>query len=116
MFFSNVFAVIILCSLWFLGSRLFRNTTSEDYHKQVEEFFVKINTPIDYEKEHGHQGHDNTQFKILGNMCLIYGAFLSSLVLIPNDLVGRLCFVFIGGIMLIVGFIFKKKSQKNLSS
>lgn len=115
MFFSNVFAVIILCSLWFLGSRLFRNTSSEVYHKQVEDFFVKINTPIDYEKEHGHKGHDDTQFRILGNMCLIYGAFLSSLVLIPNDLVGRLCFVFVGGIITIVGFLFKRKYRRSIS-
>ena len=113
MFFSNVFAVIGLCSLWFLGSRLFRNTTSEAYHKEVEQFFVKINTPIDYEKEHGHKGHDALQFKVLGNMCLAYGTFLSSLVLIPNDLVGRLCFVFIGGTMLTVGFLFKKRYRKS---
>lgn len=113
MFFSNVFAVIILCSLWFLASRLFRDTSPEAYHKQVEEFFVKINTPIDYKKEHGHEGHDDTQFKILGNMCLIYGSFLSILVLIPNDLTGRLCFVFIGGIMITVGTIFKRKYRQN---
>jgi Na+/proline symporter len=113
MFFSNVFAVIILCSAWFLGTRLFRNTSPEIYHKQVENFFVKINTPIDFEKEHGHKGNDAAQFKILGNMCLVYGTFLSSLVLIPNDLIGRLCFVFIGGIMLSVGLIFKKKYKKS---
>ena len=115
MFFSNVFAVIIICSIWFLGSRLFRNTSPEVYHKEVEAFFTKINTPIDYQKEHGHEGHDQVQFKILGNMCLIYGTFLSLLVLIPNDLIGRLCFVFIGGIMLTVGYIFKKKYRKGNS-
>lgn len=113
MFFSNVFAVIIICSLWFLGSRLFRNTSPEVYHKQVEKFFVKINTPVDFEKENGHKGTDAQQFMILGNMCLVYGTFLSLLTLIPNDLTGRLCFVFIGGIMLTVGFIFKWKYKKS---
>jgi len=113
MFFSNVFAVIILCSFWFLGSRLFRNTSPEVYHKDVEEFFTKINTPINYEKEYGHSGHDDLQFKILGNMCLVYGAFLFSLILIPNDLIGRLCFAFIGGTMLTVGFLFKRRYKKS---
>jgi SSS family transporter len=113
MFFSNVFAVIIICSSWFLGTRLFRNTSPEEYHEHVGEFFVKINTPIDYEKEHGHKGNDAQQFKILGNLCFVYGTFLSLLVLIPNDLTGRLCFVFIGGIMLTVGFIFKRKYKLN---
>lgn len=112
MFFSNVFAVIIFCSIWFLGTRLFRNTSPEAYHKQVGDFFVKINTPIDYEKEHGHKGSDATQLMILGNLCLVYGTFMSLLVFIPNDLIGRLCFVFIGGIMLTVGFIFKRKYKK----
>lgn len=116
MFFSNVFAVIILCSLWFLGTRLFRNTSPEVYHKEVKQFFVKFNTPIDYEKEHGHKGHDGAQFKILGNMCLVYGSFLSLLILIPNDLTGRMCFAFIGGTMLTVGFIFKKKYKKGKPS
>jgi len=114
MFFSNVFAVIVLCSMWFLATRLFRNTSPEVYHKEVEEFFVKFNTPIDYEKEHGHKGNDAQQFKILGYMCLVYGTFLSLLVFIPNDLTGRLCFVFIGGIMLAVGFIFIKKYKKSM--
>lgn len=114
MFFSNVFAVIIFCSVWFLGARLFRNTSPETYHQEVKEFFVKINTAVDYEKEHGHKGYDLQQFKILGNMCLVYGAFLSLMVLIPNDLTGRLCFVFIGGTMLIVGLVFKKKYKKGI--
>ncbi|MDA9886993.1 hypothetical protein N9D55_06115 [Flavobacteriaceae bacterium] len=113
MFFSNVFAVIILCSSWFLGARFFKNTSPKVYHEQVDDFFVKINTPIDYEKEHGHKGNDAEQFKILGNMCLVYGSFLSLLILIPNDLIGRLCFAFIGGTMLSVGYIFKNKYKKS---
>jgi len=113
MFFSNVISVIVICSTWFLGSRLFRNTSPEVYHEEVEEFFVKMNTKIDYEKENGHKGNDGQQFKILGNMCLAYGSFLTLLVLIPNDLTGRLCFVFIGGIMLTVGFVFKSKYKKS---
>jgi len=113
MFFSNVFAVIILCSSWFLGARFFKNTSPKVYHEQVDDFFVKINTPIDFEKEHGHKGNDAEQFKILGNMCLVYGSFLSLLILIPNDLIGRLCFAFIGGTMLSVGYIFKNKFKKS---
>ena len=112
MYILNVFLVMILCSAWFLATRLFRKSSSEVYHQEVDTFFTKFNTPIDYEKEHGNKGNDHHQYLILGNMCLVYGAFLSLLILIPNDWIGRLCYVFIGGIMLSVGFVFKKKHKK----
>lgn len=110
MFFTNVFAVIVLCSLWLFGSRLFGKQSPESYHKEVDKFFVKFNTPIDYEKE--NNDNDDMQYLILGNMCLVYGAFMSLLILIPNDLIGRLCYVFMGGLMLTVGIIFKRKCKK----
>lgn len=111
MYIFNVFSVMILCSIWFLGTRLFKKSSPEEYHKQVDRFFTKFNTPIDYEKEHGNKGNDHMQYLILGNMCLVYGTFLTALVLIPNDWIGRLCYVFIGGTMLIVGFVFRRKHK-----
>lgn len=112
MFFSNVFAVIGVCSTWFIGSRLLRNSSPESYHQDVSEFFEKLNTPIDFEKENGHKGNDQQQYMILGNMCLVYGTFMSLLVFIPNDLIGRLCFLFLGGVMLVVGYVFKRQEKK----
>jgi len=112
MFILMVVSNIVICSMWFLGSRLFKKTSSDEYHKEVDQFFERINTPVDYEKENGNKGNDGSQFKILGYMCLVYGAFLTLLVFIPNDLVGRLCFIFIGGTMLIVGGIFVRKYKK----
>jgi len=112
MFFTNVFAVIVLCSLWFFGSRLFGKQSPEAYHKEVDQFFTKFNTPVDYEKENGDKGNDDMQYLILGNMCLVYGTFMSLLILIPNDLIGRLSYVFMGGLMLTVGIIFKRKCKK----
>jgi len=115
MFILMVMSNIIICSLWFLGSRIFKKTSPPEYHEEVDQFFDRINTPVDYEKEHGHAGNDGTQFKLLGYMCLIYGTFLSLLVFIPNDLIGRLCFIFIGGVMISVGGIFVRKYKKMAS-
>ncbi len=112
MYIFNVFSVMILCSAWFLATRLFRRTSPKEYHREVDQFFKKFNTPIDYEKEHGDKGNDSRQYLILGNMCLAYGGFLSVLVLIPNDLIGRLSYLFIGGVPLLVGFVFKRKYRK----
>ena len=107
-----VFANVIFCSAWFLSARFFRNTSSEEYHQSVDEFFVKINTPIDFEKEHGNQGNDIQQFWIMGNMCLVYGTFMTALMVIPNDLTGRLCYLFMGGLMLTIGSVFRYKHKE----
>jgi len=111
-FLTTVFANIILCSLWFVSTRFFRNTSPEQYHEEVDEFFERINTPVDFEKEHGNKGNDTQQFWIMGNMCLIYGTFMTALVFIPNELVGRLCYLFLGSLMLLVGFVFRHKHKK----
>ena len=97
-----------------MGTRFLAKTSAGKYHEKVDAFFTKMNTPVDYEKEHGHKGNDTTQFKILGYMCLVYGGFISLLALIPNEWIGRLCFVFVGGIMLVVGGIFVKFSKRKM--
>jgi len=112
MFIFNVIAIIVFCSAWFLGTMFFRNSSNEEYHKQVDGFFTKFNTPIDYEKEHGDKGNDHMQYLILGNLSLVYGIFMALLILIPNDLIGRLCYAFIAGIILAVAFIFKRQHKR----
>ena len=111
MFFANVITIIVLCSAWFMGTRLFRKTSPVEYHQKVDAFWKKMNTPVDYEKEHG-ANNDKQQFKILGNMCLAYGALITLMVFVPNPLIGRLCFLFVGGAALAIGIIFKKQSNK----
>ena len=39
MFFTNVISIIVLCSTWFLTSRLFKKTSPEAYHKSVDYIF-----------------------------------------------------------------------------
>ena len=114
LFFTNVLSVVLLCSAWFLGSRLFKKTSPEIYHDQVKSFFTKINTPVNYEAEHGDKGNDKTQYKILGLMSLVYGIFITLLILVPNDLKGRLSFLFVGCIPLLVSYLLIKSSKSNV--
>ena len=113
-FFANVISVIILCSTWFLSTRFFAKYISTAYTQSVNVFFERMNTPIDYEKEHGNSGNDSSQFKILGYMALVYGAFIGLLVFVPNSMIGRLCFVFVGGVMITVGLVFLKFWKKEI--
>ena len=55
----------------------------------VEGFFKRMNTPVDFEQE---VGGDNTasQARLIGIVASIYGSFVLLLTLIPNPLSGRL--------------------------
>jgi hypothetical protein len=79
----------VVCSAWFLGTCFFARSRSATETERVEKFFARMNTPVDFDKEVG-AGNDAQQYRTLGVMCLIYGAFLLLLVLIPNSPGGRL--------------------------
>jgi solute:Na+ symporter, SSS family len=90
------------CSAWFLGACLFAHTRSAQEIKRVEDFFHRMKTPVDFQKEEG-AGNDAQQYCTLGIMSLVYGAFVSLLVLIPNSPAGRLGMFACAGTMLGVG-------------
>ncbi len=41
----------------------------------------------------------------MGSLCLVFGAFILLLTLIPNTPRGRMCFIYCGGIVFISGWI-----------
>jgi Na+/proline symporter len=92
----------IVCSAWFLGSCLFANTRSTPEKERVDKFFTQMQTPIDFHKEEG-SGNDAQQYRTLALLSLIYGAFISLLLLIPNSPLGRLGMFTCAGTMLGVG-------------
>jgi hypothetical protein len=42
---------------------------------------------------------DEPVYRMLGVLCMVYGAFILLLMLIPNGLGGRRCFLFVGGVI-----------------
>ena len=108
----------VVCSAWFLLACLFRDTRSAEEKQRVEKFFTQMGTPIDFHKEEG-AGNDAQQYRTLGLMSLVYGAFISLLVLIPNSALGRLGMFACAGTMLgIGGFLFwnYRRLQSNIQS
>jgi len=93
---------VIVCSAWFLGSCLFANARSTPEKERVEQFFTQMQTPIDFHKEEG-DGNDAQQYRTLGLLSLVYGVFISLLLLIPNSPLGRLGMFTCAGTMLGVG-------------
>ena len=99
-----------LGTLWFLGTSLFWRSSPEDYRRRVETFFTQMRTPIDFEREIGAES-DSRQAAVLGMLCLYYGGVITLLALIPTPLIGRLGFVFCGGVVVIIGLGLRRASR-----
>lgn len=81
----------------FFGSALFHRRSSREHQSRVERMFAKLRTPVKAAPD-AHLS-DKPVYRLLGRPCTVYGAFVLLLVLIPNGIVGRLCFVFVGGVI-----------------
>ena len=110
-------AVAAICIGWFFFTMLFYCKEERPYVEHVDKFFKDMARPIQPE-EHELGGHDDEarQSGVLGNLCLVYGAFVLLLVFIPNELSGRLiifcCSVITIGIGLILKAISKRSRRK----
>ena len=86
----------------------------EDEIERVDRFFADMRRPIDFEREEG-VGSDNLQAKVMGMLCLIYGGFITLLVLIPNDWSKRWAFLFCGLVMFGIGWMLHRASKATYS-
>lgn len=102
--FATVFVVGTVCVAWFFLTSVFYKNSPEAYKRNVDEFFDRLKTPIESRK--GEEAReDQAVAGSIGKLLLIYGAFVSSLVWIPNPPQGRLCFAGIGSVMVLVGLL-----------
>jgi Na+/proline symporter len=87
----------------FLATRLFHGRSPEEHRARVDALFAKLKVPV--EPAHDADISDEPVYRLLGALCMVYGAFILLLMLIPNPFIGRLCFLFVGGIIGIVGAV-----------
>jgi Na+/proline symporter len=78
----------------FFGSTFFYATSAPAHHERVERLFTNLRTSV----EPAPDAHisDEPVYRLLGTLCMVYGAFILLLMLIPNGLGGRLSFLFVG--------------------
>lgn len=110
-FVASVFANIIVGTLWFLGTSFWWKRQPADYHARVEAFFKRMHTPIDFKSEHGKSA-DHTQLLIMGRLCFVYGVFVACLAFIPNPMVGRVCFLFVGAAAAGIGYGLRRAASR----
>jgi SSS family solute:Na+ symporter len=104
-------ALFAICISWFFATKLFYRQTGSAYERQVDQFFTEMKMPIDAAMERGPEyGDDNRQYRVLGNLCLIYGGFALLLLLIPNSAQARLCILFCGLLLAAPGAVMRVRS------
>ncbi|MDR3708909.1 MAG: hypothetical protein P4L33_11465 [Capsulimonadaceae bacterium] len=107
----SAFATIVPCSLWFFLTSRWYDKSPAEHKDRVDELFTRMDTPVNVTSE-GVQNLDHAIYGLLGGLCLAFGGFILLLTAIPNNLTGRLCFVFCGGVVVIAGTILTSISRK----
>ncbi|HTL67091.1 MAG TPA: hypothetical protein VL200_05470 [Lacunisphaera sp.] len=101
---SEFLGNLLLGSAWFLGTKFFWRRTAPAVHAADEQFFARLNRPVDFEREEGAgAANDARQSRVVGALCATYGLFVVLLAFIPNPPAGRLAFVGCGSVALLVG-------------
>ncbi len=110
--FATVAAVPLVCMTWFFFTSLFYEQSPPEYKAQVEEFFQRLRTPVaDLTEEQARENHKVVG--AIGILCLVFGAFILLLLLVPNDNIKRLAFLFSGGLIGATGWLLRRSARKH---
>jgi len=109
---ATAFGVIAITLIWYSFTSLFYDRSAADYRARVEEFFARLKRPIeDLTAEQIQENHKVVG--AIGRLCVIFGAFILLMMLVPNEFAKRLGFLFSGGSFLTVGFLLRKVSRRH---
>jgi len=100
---------VLVGSTWYFFTSLFYKKAPAAEQERIGHFFTNLHTPVD---KHGVEGVQTSIYKLLGALCLVYGAFILLLMAIPNRPTGRLAFLFCGGVMFSVGWVLFKIGRR----
>jgi len=110
--FATVAGVSLACISWFFFTSLFYENSSPEYKAQVDEFFQRLKTPIeDMTVEQVKENHKVVG--AIGRLCMIFGAFVLLLVLVPDNGIKRFAFLFCGGIVFSVGWLLRRVAKRH---
>jgi len=105
----TTFGTLAVAGSWFFLTSVFYDSSPGEYREQVEDFFNRLRTPVD--KKGVDDLRESVQY-ILGLLCMILGAFVFTMVLIPNDFSSRMAFVICGGLIFLVGIVLHFVSKR----
>lgn len=98
LFAVTVLGTVLVGTVVFFASAVFYRRSSSEHQQHVETFFAKLRTPLEPISAENHLS-DEPVYRLLGLLCMVYGAFILLLIAIPNPPIGRFCFLFVGGVI-----------------
>jgi Na+/proline symporter len=110
---ATTFGTVGVGTAWYFFTSLFYNSSTTEHKMRVEKFFENLHTPAE---DQDARAAETVVYKLLGLLCLVYGAFILLLMLIPNRFGGRLCFLFCGGVIFGVGAMLYSISKRKINS
>ena len=97
-------------TLALLGSTLFWLHEPACFKQQVEGFFRRMHTPVDFAEEVG-EANDHVQYRIIGCFATTLGTLCLLLLLAPNSNPARLGILFIAGFIGGIGLVMLRLSR-----
>lgn len=108
----TAFGVIIVGMTWYFLTSLFYRTSPAEYKANLNEFFGRLKKPI--EDLTAEQVKENTKVVgAIGSLCMIFGVFVLLMMLVPNEGLKRLAFLFSGGSIFGVGWLLRRVSKRH---
>lgn len=95
--------VFFACSLFYQRGAAAEKT-------RIDALFAKLRVPV--QPAHDADISDEPVYRLLGALCIVYGGFILLLMAIPNPWIGRLCFLFVGGIIGGVGLALHRVANR----
>jgi SSS family solute:Na+ symporter len=97
---ATVVANLVIAGGWFFLTTLFYRSSSPDHQSRIAELAGRLQTPVVTSTSNSSE---DLIYRLIGKLSVSVGAFILLLTLIPNSLLGRLCFIFCGGTITLVG-------------
>jgi len=99
---TKIFVIVPVGLISYAITIPFWKYATDRYRTQVDEFFTRMKTPVNFEEEVG-AGNDLSQLKIMGSFSAVVGLCICTLVVLPNEFSGRMVILFVGGTVAIIG-------------
>lgn len=112
---TTIFSNMLSGATGFFLTMPFWRTAPPAYREQVNAFFERMNTPVNFELEVG-DANDPTQLRILGWSTIVVGTAFLALLLLPNALSGKIVIVASAGFLVAVGSFMVWSARRTTAS
>ncbi|MBY8234000.1 Na+:solute symporter [Vibrio fluvialis] len=112
---NGIIGHLFITGGFFCLTTMFYKEPVKERAQEIKEFWTDVDTPVI--EEAGQDELDRQQRHMLGKLILVFGAAVSSMILIPNLFWGRMAFVFCGLVIMTIGGLLLRsaKSTENVS-